>query len=83
MQQSQKIEVTHPTMRRTGLFRAGLHHTGLHRRMTLTNGLTVGAALVAIVLSVTLSSAANTDTCARPFDMGPIDTAISAPCDYR
>jgi hypothetical protein len=68
MKQSRAIEVTHPTLR----------SAPRRMRMTLTNALTLGAVLMAIALSVTLSAAANTDVCARP-----IDTTISAPCDYR
>ncbi|MGL5011651.1 MAG: hypothetical protein ACRC6I_17375 [Paracoccaceae bacterium] len=68
MQPSQKIEVIHPTMRTASL----------RSRITLTNGLTIGAAFLAIVLSVTLSFAGNTDTCARPLDL-----TVSAPCHYR
>jgi hypothetical protein len=68
MKQSRPIEVTHPTLRR--IWRPAA--------MTMTNTLTLGAALVAVALSVTLSAAAGPDICARP-----VDTTISAPCDYR
>jgi hypothetical protein len=73
MKQSRPIEVIRPTLRRRALGKG----------MPMANVLTAGAALLAIVLSVSLSSAANTDSCARPFDLGPAETAISAPCDYR
>jgi hypothetical protein len=73
MKQSRTIEVIRPTLRRSARGKA----------MPVAHVLTLGAALVAIILSVSLSSAANTDTCARPFDLGPAETAISAPCDYR
>ncbi len=66
MKQSRTIEVIQPTLRRTTR-RAG---------MPLANVLTAGAALLAIVLSVSLSSAANTDTCAMP-----LVGTVSAPCE--
>ena len=70
MKQSRPIEVIRPTLR----------HSARGKGMPLANVLTAGAALLVIVLSVSLSSAANTDTdiCARP-----IDAAVSTPCHYR
>jgi hypothetical protein len=73
MKQSRTIEIIRPTLRRSVIGKG----------MSLANVLTIGAALMAVILSVTLSSAADTDTCERPFDLGPAETAISAPCDYR
>jgi hypothetical protein len=73
MKQSRKIEIIRPTLRRSAIGKG----------FPLANVLTVGAALMAVILSVTLSSAANTETCARAFDLGTGETAISAPCDYR
>jgi hypothetical protein len=62
MKQSRPIEVIQPTLRRT------------QRRMAMpmTNVLTIGAALLAIVLSVSLSAAANPQTCAMPLAGVPV-----------
>lgn len=68
MKQSRPIEVIHPTRR----------HSVLRSGMPLANMLTIGAALLVVILSVSLSRASNTDTCARP-----IDAVVSMPCDYR
>lgn len=66
MKQSRPIEVIQPTLRRSAR----------KRHISLANVLTAGAALLAIVLSVSLSSAANTNTCAMPL-AGELNT----PCD--
>lgn len=58
VKQSQPIKVIHPTLR----------HRARRGSIPLTNLLTAGAALLVIVLSVSLSSAANTkaETCVMP-----------------
>jgi hypothetical protein len=73
MKQSRPIEVIRPTLRRRALGKG----------LPIANVLTLGAALLAIVLSVTLSSAAGKGVCVRPLDVGPDKAPLSAPCDYR
>ncbi|MCU0802396.1 MAG: hypothetical protein MUD11_11585 [Rhodobacteraceae bacterium] len=68
METSRKIEVIHPMLRRKAM----------RPHLTIVNALTAGAALLAVLLSVSLSAAADPEACARP-----IDSAIAAPCAYR
>jgi hypothetical protein len=59
VKQPHQIEVIRPTLRSN---RIGAN-------LALINGLTFAATLVAIVLSVSLSAAADTEACMMPLDM--------------